>query len=69
MTNSKTTKLSPFALTTLGTWTHGAARMVAEYFDETSIRLSTGGQVRVMTENEWLEMWDNLRDAGYTRAA
>lgn len=24
---------------------------------------------RVLTEREWLQMWDDIRDAGYTRAA
>lgn len=69
MANANTTKLSDFAISTLGTWAHGAARIVACYHDETSIRIDVDGASRVLTEREWLQMWDDLRDAGYTRAA
>lgn len=68
MANAKTTKLSDFAISTLGTWKHGDATISARYHDETSIRIDVGGASRVLTEREWLQMWDDLRDFGYTRA-
>jgi hypothetical protein len=55
-------------LSTLGTWKHGPVKMTASYHDETSIRIDVEGRSRVLTEREWLQMWDNIRDAGYTRA-
>lgn len=61
--------LSSFALTTLGAWHRGAARVVACYYDEATVRINVDGRFRVLTEREWFQMWDNLRDAGYTRAA
>lgn len=61
--------LSDLAISTLGTWSAGPARIVASYHDETSIRIDVSGSSRVLTEREWLQMWDDIRDAGYTRAA
>lgn len=69
MTNANTTKLNAFTLSTLGTWTHGPARIVARYHDETTVRIDVDGRSRVLTEREWMAMYDDIRDAGYTRAA
>lgn len=66
MTNA--TKLTAHTLTTLGTWKHGPAKLTACYHDETTVRIDVEGQSRVLTEREWLQMWDDIRDAGYTRA-
>jgi hypothetical protein len=66
---NKTSSLSVHTLSTLGAWSRGPAKMTASYHDETTVRLDVCGRSRVLTEREWLQMWDNIRDAGYTRAA
>jgi hypothetical protein len=59
--------LSTFTLTTLGTWANGPASLTASYQDETSLRIDVEGRSRVLSEREWLSMYDDIRDAGYTR--
>lgn len=59
--------MATFTLSTFGTWTHGPAKLTASYHDETTVRIDTAGKSRVLTEREWLQMYDDIRDAGYTR--
>jgi hypothetical protein len=61
--------MDQFTTTTLGTWHCGEACMVASYYDETTVRVDVDGNSRVLTEREWLQMWDDLRNTGYTRVA
>lgn len=67
MTTTQTTKLSDDTIATLGTWAYGPAKLIASYHDETTVRVEVDGLSRVMTEREWLQMYDDIRDAGYTR--
>lgn len=68
MMTMRTTKLSDDTIATLGTWASGSAKITASYHDETTVRIDVEGQSRVLTEREWLQMYDDIRDAGYTRA-
>lgn len=67
MATTQTTKVSEDTIATLGTWAAGPAKITASYHDETTVRVDIEGQSRVLTEREWLQMYDDIRDAGYTR--
>ena len=56
---------------TLGTWkqTTTGATLTSRYHDESTVRIDADGTSRVLTEEEWLAMWDDLRDSGYRRMA
>lgn len=59
-----------FTSTTLGTWTKGTDRITAAYFDVDAIRLSnSAGETWTVTEREWLDRYDGLRDSGWHKAA
>lgn len=60
--------MDDFTLTTLGTWSVGPATIVASCNDATSIKIDVDGSSRVLTEREWLAMWDDMRNACYTRS-
>lgn len=61
-------EMANFTLSTFGTWAHGPAKLTSSYHDETTVRVDAEGRSRVLTEREWLQMYDDIRDAGYTRA-
>jgi hypothetical protein len=59
--------MDDFTKSTLGTWAKGPAKITASYFDDISVRIDTNGKSRVLSIHEWQSMYDDLRDAGYTR--
>jgi hypothetical protein len=63
--------MEQFTTTTLGTWKNNDGReLVATLRNEHSIRVSRndGTNPEVMTEEQWLALYDILRDNGFTHA-
>lgn len=60
--------------TTFGKWSNGGNHViVARYFEDGHVHVTNSlksegrREERVLTDEEWLEMWDRMRDNGYRR--
>lgn len=63
--------MARFTETTLGTWQNrnDARRLTASYFDGSHVRVDRNdGTTDIYTEDEWLRVYDMIRDGGFTRA-
>lgn len=71
--------MDAFTASTLGTWGRGADRITASHAGHNVSVLSrrdvgaavllsnSAGDIWTVSEREWLERWDALRDGGWTR--
>jgi hypothetical protein len=62
--------MTSFEASTLGTWTLNSQRVTVAYYDTDEVLLSNSlGQSGVITAREWMDRYDGLRDAGWTRTS
>jgi hypothetical protein len=63
--------MAPFTTTTLGTWKHSDGRLLtASYLDSETVRVDRNDRTSAefSTEDEWLRLYDIIRDNGFIRA-
>ncbi len=54
---------------TLGTWTNGTDTLIACFAELGHVRLENSkAEVMVVTDDEWLDRLDNLKDAAWFKA-
>jgi len=68
---ASTDGLTDFELSTLGIWTDSSGRrLTASYHDASTVRVDRSDKTTdVYTWREWMVVYDNIRDAGFRRAA